>query len=257
VKKSARLWLKDVSLFGGHPLFIWTFGPLSIICGFIVAHTAYAQFATGHLSEGFSFIAVEILCVCFFLALLNLPHFWWAGRVAAATIVCICLSNVFDKWFIHPSTLRIGLAESEPTLGNALVSFVLFGTPCLCYAVLGRFTIRAPPPRPRDPMEGLKEFSTDFDIEWVRPFLDRIQPFIDSGFGPPQIEVIQQVVATMRWDESTAFQFRIHYADKDALLMVNVYKEDVDTVTIWFYAPPTLCKQIEEEMMRFAEELGV
>jgi len=110
--------------------------------------------------------------------------------------------------------------------------------------------------RRHPPQQELLEFSTNFDSEMVRPFLERIQSFIESGFGPAQIEQICQVVATLPQDQERTLEFQIRHAGEDAKFEVRVVMDDIDAPDIYFFAPAALRQQIESEFRRFAAERG-
>ncbi len=103
----------------------------------------------------------------------------------------------------------------------------------------------------------LQEFSTNFDSKMVRPFLERIQPFIESGFGSAQIEQVCQVVAALPHDQERILEFQIRYAGEDAKFEVHIFMDDIDAPDIYFFASAPLREQIESEFHRFAEERGI
>jgi hypothetical protein len=134
------------TLFGGSRFMFWCLGPLFLLVAVVLAGIGYTQFATGRLGAGGIAIGAAIVCVCFFLALLNGPYFWWAGRVVAASVFGAYLWYLLDTWLIHPKPFDIGGRRSDATPWNALLGLVIIGWPCLVYTFLGRFTLRAPPP---------------------------------------------------------------------------------------------------------------
>src|SRR2546426_895042 len=91
--------------------------------------------------------------------------------------------------------------------------------------------------------EHLTEFSTGFDSEMVRPFLERIQPFVESGFGPAQVEQICQVVATLPHDEERDLEFPIRHAGKRGTLKIHVFMDDIAAPDIYFFSPPDLTEK--------------
>jgi hypothetical protein len=111
--------------------------------------------------------------------------------------------------------------------------------------------------RRHPPQEELQEFSTNFDSEMVRPFLERIQPFIESGFGSAQIEQVCQVVATLPHDQECTLEFQIRHAGRDARFKVHIFMDDIDAPDIYFFSPSALKQQIESEFQRFAGERGI
>ena len=127
-------------------------------------------------------------------------------------------------------------------------------------AVWWRIPARGDESGPREetmPGNGLQEFSTNFDSEMVRPFLERIRPFIDSGFGAEEVERVCQVAATLPQDQEGTIAFQIRYAGKEAEFKVRVFMDDVDSPDIYFFTPGGLKEQIEAEFRRFAEERGI
>ena len=107
------------------------------------------------------------------------------------------------------------------------------------------------------PGKELREFSANFDSEMVRPFLERIRPFIESGFGSDEVEQVCQLVATLPHDEERTLEFQIRHAGNEAQFKVHVFMDDVDSPDIYFFAPAGLSKEIESEFGRFAEERGI
>jgi hypothetical protein len=105
--------------------------------------------------------------------------------------------------------------------------------------------------------EELQGFSTNFDSEMVRPFLERIQPFIESGFGSAQIEQVCQVVATLPHDQERTLEFQIRHTRKDAKFKVHIFMDDIDAPDIYFFSPSALMEQIKSEFQRFAKERGI
>jgi hypothetical protein len=103
----------------------------------------------------------------------------------------------------------------------------------------------------------LVETSMNFDGEMVRPFLQRISPFIDSGFGAQEIEAVVICTEDMEVDETQRFRFEIVYAGKPSELRIEIFMDDVDAPDISFYAEPELVEKIEAEMRKYCEELDI
>jgi len=111
--------------------------------------------------------------------------------------------------------------------------------------------------QPDEQPEPLQEFSTNFDPEMVRPFLERIQPFIESGFGTQQVEQVCQFVSSTPHDEERSLEFAIRHAGKSAKLQIRVFMDDIDAPDIYFFSPPALSQKIEAEYIQFADERGM
>lgn len=102
-----------------------------------------------------------------------------------------------------------------------------------------------------------QESSANFDIENVRPFLQRISQLIESGFNEPQIEQVFQLAEHMKIDEEKGFDFPIKYSGKSANLRVQIFMDDLNSPDIYFFSLPPLAAQIDSEMQRFFEELEI
>lgn len=131
------------TLFGGSPFIFWSLGPLFLLVAAVFVRFACTQFTEGHFGRFGSAVAIAVVCVCFFLALLNGSYFWWAGRVVAVCVFGAYLWYLLDTWLIHPKPFAIGGRRSDATPWNALCGLVIFGIPCLLYAFRGCFTSRA------------------------------------------------------------------------------------------------------------------
>jgi hypothetical protein len=105
--------------------------------------------------------------------------------------------------------------------------------------------------------EELIEFSTNFESEMVRPFLERISPFFEAGFGPAQVEQVCQLVADLPHDQKKALEFKIRHAGKESAFRVQVFMDDISAPDIYFFSPDALTQKIRTEFMRFAEERGM
>jgi hypothetical protein len=157
VNKSPKNSTFGDTLFGGSRLIFWSLGPLFLLVAICAAYFGYAYFAVGRFGAGGLAVAMALICVCFFLGLLNGPHFWWAGRVVAASVFGAYLWYLLDTWLIHPRPSDIGGRRGDATPWNALCGLVAIGWPSLLYTFLGRFTLRAPPP----PGESFSDYEED------------------------------------------------------------------------------------------------
>ena len=133
-------------LLGGSRFVFWSLGPLVLCVALWMAFMAYVRFSANDLQRGFLLLACSLIASCLFLALLNGPRFWWAGRFVMLSVFSAYAWYVLDTWLIHPKPLDIGGPRSSATPWNALCGLVIIGFPCLCYTLRGRFTWREPPP---------------------------------------------------------------------------------------------------------------
>jgi MFS family permease len=156
--------------------------------------------------------------------------------------------------FMVTAALWTGLYFAEP---DAIRSRLLWAVAPLLGTFFIGLLILIVAYRRYPPQKELQEFSTNFDSKMVRPFLERIQPFIESGFGSAQIEQVCQVVATLPHDQERTLEFQIRHAGKDARFEVHIFMDDIDSPDIYFFSPSALKQQIESEFERFAEERGI
>ena len=102
--------------------------------------------------------------------------------------------------------------------------------------------------------EQVAEFSTNFDSDMVRPFLERIEPLVESGFASAQVKQVCDVVASLPHDEERDLEYQVRYAGKSGTLRIHVFMDDIAALDIYFFAPPDLTEKIEAEFHRFAQE---
>lgn len=103
----------------------------------------------------------------------------------------------------------------------------------------------------------LKEFSANFDSENVSPFLERIAPHIEAGFGAPERTKVLDLLASLQLDDEKELSFPIRYAGAKSTLKIGIFLDDIDAPDIYFFAPAALSDAIEAEMIKFCEELGI
>jgi hypothetical protein len=102
-----------------------------------------------------------------------------------------------------------------------------------------------------------QEFSANFDSAMVRPFLERIQPLIESGFGPHEIDDICDAVTKLPHDEKMELELPIRYSGRHALLKVGIFMDDIESPDLYMVAPPGLAKQIQSAYVQYTKELGI
>ena len=129
---------------GGSRFVFWSLGPIVFFLALFMALIAYVRLSDGDLRTGFIFLGCSLIAACLFLALLNGPRFWWAGRFVTLSVFITYSWYLLDTWLIHPKPLEIGGPRNSTTPWNALCGLVIIGFPCLCYTLRGRLTWREP-----------------------------------------------------------------------------------------------------------------
>ena len=102
-----------------------------------------------------------------------------------------------------------------------------------------------------------EESPAGFDLEQVRPFLQRISPLIESGFGEVQINQVCQLIERMEIDATEELEFSIRLGGKATSMRVSVFMDDIESPDICFFSPPALSARIDAEIESFFEELGI
>jgi hypothetical protein len=103
----------------------------------------------------------------------------------------------------------------------------------------------------------LKEASMNFDAETVGPFLDRVAPLIESGFGSPEKMQVLDLLASLQLDDEKELSFSIRYAGEKSTLKVGIFLDDFDAPDLCFLACEPLSAAIQAEMIKFADEMGI
>ena len=97
----------------------------------------------------------------------------------------------------------------------------------------------------------------NFDMENVRPFLQRISPLIEAGFGEAQIQQVCELAGSMAHDAEQELEFPIRYAGSDSLLRIGIFMDDINAPDVYFFSPPALAAQIDAEMEALCDEMGM
>ena len=105
--------------------------------------------------------------------------------------------------------------------------------------------------------EPLNEASMNFDAENVAPFLDRVSPLVESGFGPTEKKKVLDLLASLKIDDERELSFSIRYSGKASTLKVRIFLDDVGAPDLYFFACPPLSIAIQAEMEKFADDLGI
>lgn len=102
-----------------------------------------------------------------------------------------------------------------------------------------------------------QESSGNFDLENVRPFLERIKRLIESGFSDAEINQIQEAAEEMEVDEEKVFEFPIKFKGSVTVLQVKVFMDDVAAPDVYFFTDSELAEEIDKQMRKFFDDLGI
>lgn len=110
--------------------------------------------------------------------------------------------------------------------------------------------------------DGPEAAGMNFDLENVRPFLERLSLVFDSGFSEREIELIQSEIDVMDTDheEKEIGTFSITYQGKPEKVRVvaEIHIEgDSKECVLYMFSKPEIVQVIDDEMMRFTEEMDM
>lgn len=103
----------------------------------------------------------------------------------------------------------------------------------------------------------LIESSMNFDLENVRPFLQRVASLIDAGFGAAEIDRVVSLAENMAHDDEQTIEFQIKYHGTPSPFRIGIFMDDIDAPDMYFFGPASLATQIDAEMEKFCEELDI
>jgi len=82
--------------------------------------------------------------------------------------------------------------------------------------------------------------------------LKAISPLVEKGFGESETDSVQRLSASTAFKSTGTKTFPISYRGKDAAIRVELKKDDVDEIEIWFITEPQLAKEIQAKMKELA-----
>lgn len=97
------------------------------------------------------------------------------------------------------------------------------------------------------------EASMNFDADMVESFLERLSALIE-GFGPVEISRLLRAVNELEVDNECTLAFRVTRNGQPIQLNIQVFKDDVDSVDLYFFAPGELVEEIDKLMDVFCAE---
>jgi hypothetical protein len=97
--------------------------------------------------------------------------------------------------------------------------------------------------------------STNFGIDEVRPFLDRLVKFIDAGFGAGEIASVMAKIQKLEVHERSQMVFSITLQGVVSPFYLGVFMDDVEAPDICFSGPADFVKHIDDEIKNFDRSL--
>jgi hypothetical protein len=105
----------------------------------------------------------------------------------------------------------------------------------------------APPPA--------HEASMNFDMENVKPFLERINSKLSLGLDSDKLT---KFTMETEFDQERSLHLIVKFQGKPVRLEYGVFMDDIDAPDLSFFSDsPQLAELIQSELEVFAEELGI
>jgi hypothetical protein len=103
---------------------------------------------------------------------------------------------------------------------------------------------------------GSAEASMNFDADMVESFLEKL-PALIEGFGPVEISRLLRAVTELEVDNECMLAFGVTRNGQPTQMNIQVFKDDVDSVDLYFFAPRELVEEIDKIMDVFRTEHGI
>jgi hypothetical protein len=95
------------------------------------------------------------------------------------------------------------------------------------------------------------EASTNLDLADLTPLLKSVQRLIQNGFGDKEVAQISATAQSMPVNQTKELKFEVVFHGASTVLRLQVKKDDVDAVSVWFITSPELAAEIQTAMKPF------
>ena len=99
--------------------------------------------------------------------------------------------------------------------------------------------------------KSLHESSTEFDLRDFPPFLRRIAPHIDRGFGEREVARLTSLAERLPHNRESQTEFQVLFQSAPTPLRVRLFKDDISSITIYFFTSEPLANLLDAEMESF------
>lgn len=90
--------------------------------------------------------------------------------------------------------------------------------------------------------------SCGIDLKNLPGLLRSIQPLFDEGFGDAEIQALQRLAETTPVGQTPVKTYSVSYKGKKVSLRVELHKDDVDALEVWFITHKELAAEIQRKM---------
>jgi hypothetical protein len=108
-----------------------------------------------------------------------------------------------------------------------------------------------------DGVGGEPEASMNFDVSALPEFLGRLPRLFTEGFGGEEIKEILGLSDSLSVEQCGKLELNVTFQQNPMELRIQLVKDDVDAVSLFFFATEPLTEAINAEMRFFAIERGI
>ena len=98
------------------------------------------------------------------------------------------------------------------------------------------------------------EASVSCDASQLSPLLKAVQELIVKGFSETEVSQVANAFRSMAVGETKEFKFPVVFRDREATLRIQLKKDDVDAVEIWFFTEPELAAAIQKAIVSVVKD---
>jgi hypothetical protein len=95
------------------------------------------------------------------------------------------------------------------------------------------------------------EASTNLDLADLTPLLKSVQRLIQSGFGDAEVAQIGATAKSTPVKQTKELEFQTVFHGARTAVRLQIKKDDVDVVSVWFITSPELAREIQTAMKPF------
>jgi len=95
------------------------------------------------------------------------------------------------------------------------------------------------------------EASTNLNLADLAPLLKSVQQLVQGGFGDADVTQTNAIVRSMPVGQTKEMKFQMVFRGANTTVRLQVKKDDVDAVDIWFFTSPELAAEIQKAMKPF------
>jgi len=97
----------------------------------------------------------------------------------------------------------------------------------------------------------MREASTAFDLDQVRPFLLRVSRDIERGFDSSTVERVYARIAALPLDSTITDDFTVSFGGRQYPLQLIAFMDDVNSPDLALWTPSPLAEHIDSTMQAF------